>query len=123
MSGSNLLCFSLRFAVGIHRHFARPTIVPIAVGELLATRCERPIAPLLRICLSISVVFWIFFCVLGPFRVLLSSGIYLPPFEGDSRNIEPSTTASWSCTSVSSIPISSTRLYDPSILPVKAAPP
>ena len=86
--------FSLRFALEIHRHFARPTIVLIAVGELLTAHCERSGAFLPRICLSISVVPWIFSCVLSSFRVLLLSGICLPPLEVDSRNIEPSITAS-----------------------------
>jgi len=67
-------------------------IVPIAVSELLSTAPERPAAFLLQICLSMSLVSGIVSCVLGPFPVLLSGSICLPPFEGDSRNIEPSAT-------------------------------
>jgi hypothetical protein len=69
--------FSLGFVAEIHRHFPRPTIVLIAVSELLATRGERPGAFLLRICLSVS---GNFFGVLF-FPGSVSDGICLPPFK------------------------------------------
>jgi hypothetical protein len=59
--GDRLRVIPIRlFVLGVHSRdtspFVRPTIVPIAVSELLATRRERPGAFLLRTCLSISVV-------------------------------------------------------------------